>query len=137
VKNPYNTTEEIDQYTWLFKEFQDIFAWSYDVLKEYDKHIFWHVVPLKEGSKPFKKKLRMINPKINPLVKIELEKLKKVGINFSIRHSKWLSNTLVVIKKNGEIHICVYLYISIEPALNIIIHSPIWRCCCNRSLVLH
>jgi hypothetical protein len=62
----------------LFKEFQDIFSWSYDDLKEYEKSIFQHVIPLKEGSKPFKKKLRMINPKIKPLVKIELEKLKKV-----------------------------------------------------------
>jgi hypothetical protein len=95
------TIEEIDQYTQLFKEFQDIFSWSYDDLKEYDKSIFQHVIPLKEGSKPFKKKLRMINPKIKPLVKIELEKLKKVGIIFSIRHSEWLSNPVVVRKKNG------------------------------------
>jgi hypothetical protein len=27
------TTEEIDQYTHIFKEFQDIFSWSYDDLK--------------------------------------------------------------------------------------------------------
>jgi hypothetical protein len=34
------TKEEIDQYTHLFKYFQDVFAWSYDDLKEYDKSIF-------------------------------------------------------------------------------------------------
>jgi hypothetical protein len=101
------TTEEIEQYTLMFKEFQDIFAWSYDDLKEYDKSIFQHVIPLKEGSKPFKKKLRMINPKLKPLVKMELEKLKKVGIIFPIRHSEWISNPVVVRKKNGEIHLCV------------------------------
>jgi len=43
----------------------------------------------------------MINPKINPLVKIELEKIKKDGIIFSIKHSKWPSNPLVVKTKNG------------------------------------
>jgi hypothetical protein len=101
------TTEEIDQYTHLFKEFQDIFAWSYDDLKEYDKSIFHHIIPLKEGSKPFKKKLRIINPKIKPLVKIELEKLKKAGIIFSIRHSEWISNPVVVRNKSGEIFLCV------------------------------
>jgi hypothetical protein len=68
------TVEEIGQYTQLLKEFQDIFSWSYDDLKEYYKSIFHHVIPLKEGSKPFKKKLRMINLKIKSLVKIELEK---------------------------------------------------------------
>jgi hypothetical protein len=36
-----------------------------------------------------------------------LEKLKKVGIIFSIRHSEWLSNPVVVRKKSGEIFLCV------------------------------
>jgi hypothetical protein len=76
-------------------------------LKEYDKSIFQHTIPLKEGSKPFKQKLRIINPKIKPLVKIEIEKLKKVGIISPIRHSDWLSNPVVVRKKTGEIHLCV------------------------------
>jgi hypothetical protein len=34
------TREEMDQYTYLFKEFRDIFSWTYDDLKEYDKSIF-------------------------------------------------------------------------------------------------
>jgi hypothetical protein len=42
------TIVEIEQYTILFKEFQDIFTWSYDDLKEYDKSIVQHVIPLKE-----------------------------------------------------------------------------------------
>jgi hypothetical protein len=70
----------------MFKEFQDIFSWIYGDLKEYYKSIFQHVIPLKEGSHPFKKKLRMINPKLNPLVKMELEKLKKADVIFPIRH---------------------------------------------------
>jgi hypothetical protein len=91
----------------LFKEFYDIFSWTYDDLKEYDKSIFHHIIPLKEGMNPVKKKLRMINPKLKPLVKMELEKLKKAGIIFSIRHSEWLSNPIIVRKKSGEIHLCV------------------------------
>jgi hypothetical protein len=51
--------------------------------------------------------LRIINPKLNPLVKIELEKLRKDGIIFPIRHSEWLSNPVIVRKKSGEIHLCV------------------------------
>jgi hypothetical protein len=49
----------------------------------------------------------MINPKIKPLVKIEIVKLKKVGIIFSIIHLEWLSNHMVVRNKSGKIHLCV------------------------------
>jgi hypothetical protein len=51
--------------------------------------------------------LRIINPKIKPLVKIEIEKLEKADIISPIRHSDWLSNPVVVRKKTGEIHLCV------------------------------
>jgi hypothetical protein len=73
----YCTTEEVDQYVSLFKEYIDVFAWTYDDLKDYDKMIFQHIIPLREEAKPVKKKIRMMNPKLKPLVKIELEKLKK------------------------------------------------------------
>jgi hypothetical protein len=65
--------EEVAQYTTLFKEYFDIFSWSYDDLKAYDKSIFQHIIPLKEGTKPFKKKIRMMNPKLKPLVKWSLK----------------------------------------------------------------
>jgi hypothetical protein len=99
--------QEINQYTSLFKDFYDVFAWTYDDLKEYDNSIFQHTIPLKEGEKPIKKKLRVINPKLKPLVKIELEKLKKVGIIVPIRHSEWLSNRVIDRNKSGEICLCV------------------------------
>jgi hypothetical protein len=44
---------------------------------------------------------------MKPLVKIELENLKKISIIFSIRHLEWLSNLVVVWKNNGEIGLCV------------------------------
>jgi hypothetical protein len=48
-----------------------------------------------------------MNPKLKPLVKVELENLKKYGIIYPIIHSNWLSNLVVVRKKNGEIKMCV------------------------------
>jgi ribonuclease HI len=101
------TTEEVDQYVSLFKEYIDVFAWTYDDLKAYDKTIFQHIIPLREEAKPVKKKIRMMNPKLKPLVKIELEKLKKAGIIYPIRHSDWLSNPVIVRKKTREIRMCV------------------------------
>jgi hypothetical protein len=52
-------------------------------------------------------KIRMMNSKLKPLVKIELEKLKKSGIIYPIKHSDWISNPVVMRKKIGEIQMCV------------------------------
>ena len=51
------------KYIELFKEFIDVFAWSYKDLKAYDTNIIQHKIPLKENQKPFRKKLHRINPK--------------------------------------------------------------------------
>ena len=67
------TTEEVDQYVALFKEYIDVFSWTYDNLKAYDKMIFQHIISLREEAKPVKPKIRMLNPKLKPLVKNELE----------------------------------------------------------------
>jgi hypothetical protein len=45
------TPEEIDQYVALFKEYIDVFVWTYNDLKAYDKTIFQHIIPLREEVK--------------------------------------------------------------------------------------
>ena len=37
----------------LFREYKDVFAWTYEDLKTYDTKIIQHVIPLKENAKPF------------------------------------------------------------------------------------
>ena len=37
----------------LFREFKDVFAWTYEDLKTYDTKIIQHIIPLKEDPKPF------------------------------------------------------------------------------------
>jgi hypothetical protein len=64
------TIDEVDQYVALFKEYIDVFVWTYDYLKDYDKMIFQHIIPLREEENPIKKKIRMMNPKLKPLVNI-------------------------------------------------------------------
>jgi hypothetical protein len=71
----------------LFKEYYDVFAWTYDDFKEYYKSIFQYIIPLKEGTQPIIQKLRIVNPKLKTLVKNELEKLNEDRIIFLIRHS--------------------------------------------------
>ena len=60
------------KYVELIKEFRDVFAWSYEDLKYYDSSVIQHPIPLKENQKPFKHKLRRINPILLPLIEKEI-----------------------------------------------------------------
>ena len=71
----------------MIREYKDVFAWTYDDLKTYDPSIIEHTIPLKEGSKPYRKKLRNVNPKLAPLIKKELEKMLPPGIIRPIRQT--------------------------------------------------
>ena len=95
------------KYIELFKEFSDVFSWSYEDLKSYDTKIIQHKIPLKENQKPFKQKLRRINLVQLPLVQKEIMKMYDVGIIVPVRYSEWVSNLVSVRKKNGEIGLCI------------------------------
>ena len=72
--------------------------------------MFQHNIPLIEEAKevkPFRQKLRQINPKVAPIVQKELQKMLAIGIIAPIIHSSWCSNLVVVRKKNGSIRICI------------------------------
>jgi len=62
---------------------------------------------MKEDQKPFKHKLRRINPLFLPLIEKEVKKMFDTKIIVSLRFSKWLANLVPVKKKNGEIRLCV------------------------------
>jgi hypothetical protein len=49
--------EERKAYLKLFRQYQDIFAWSYKDLKMYDTRIIQHTISLKHEIKPFQQKL--------------------------------------------------------------------------------
>ena len=66
-----------------------MFAFTYDELKAYREDVFQHTIPLKpecQKDKPFRQKLRQINPKLAPIVK-ELEKMLAAGIIAPTIHS--------------------------------------------------
>jgi hypothetical protein len=65
------------------------------------------VIPIKEDHKPFKKKLRRINPLLFPLIEKEIKKLFEAKIIVSLRFSKWVENLILVRKKSREIRLCV------------------------------
>jgi ribonuclease HI len=101
------TREQKDEYTKLLKEFADVFAWTYEDLKTYDTSVIEHKIPLKEEAKPFRQKLRQINPMLLPVMEKEVKKLLDAQIIVPLRYSEWVANLVLVRKKSGEIRLCV------------------------------
>jgi ribonuclease HI len=99
--------EQREEYTKLLKEFADVFAWTYEDLRTYDTSIIEHIIPLKEDTKPFRKKLRQINPMLLPVMEKEVKKILDEKIIIPLRYSEWVANLVPVRKKNGEIRLCV------------------------------
>ena len=71
----------------LFKEYKDVFAWTYGDLKTFDTNAMQHVIPLEKDVKPYQQKLRKMHPSLEPLVKKELNKMLDAKIIFPIRHT--------------------------------------------------
>jgi hypothetical protein len=78
------------KYINLFKEFIDVFAWSYEDLKSYDTNIIQQKIPIKEDLKPFKQKLRRINPRLMSLIEKEIKNMYDANIIVPLGFSKWV-----------------------------------------------
>jgi hypothetical protein len=89
------------------KYFSGVFAWSYKDLKVYDTKVIQNVIPLKEDQKPFKHKLRCINPLLVSLIKKEVKNIFDAKVIVSLRFSKWVANLVPVRKKSDEIRLCI------------------------------
>jgi hypothetical protein len=97
------TKEKRSEYIGLLREFVDVFAWTYEDLKTYDISVIEHKIPLKEDAKPFRQKLRQINPMLLPIMEREVKKLLQAQIIVPMRYSEWVANLVEVRKKSGEI----------------------------------
>jgi hypothetical protein len=82
LENPKNinlgkttSKEERRAYLKLFREYQDVFVWSYQYLKTYDTRIIQQTIPLKPRVKPFQHKLQKYHQSLKPLMSEELKKL--------------------------------------------------------------
>ena len=72
----------------LFQLYKDIFSWTYEYLKSYDTRIIQHIIPIKESVKPFQQQLRIMHPKLEPLIQNQVKKLLDAKIIFRVIHSE-------------------------------------------------
>lgn len=64
--------KEIEIYTTLFKEYQGIFAWTYEEMPRIDPWIVEHEIKTYPNVKPVRQKLRVVNPRKAPPIKAEI-----------------------------------------------------------------
>jgi hypothetical protein len=103
----YLPPEVKNQYKYLLARYKDILSWSYEELRTYDTTVIEHKIPLKPGVKPFRQKLRQINPILLPMVEREVKNLLDAKMIVPLRYSDWVANLVSVRKKSGEIRLCV------------------------------
>ena len=57
------------------KKYTNVLSWNYEDPKEYDTSIIQHTIPINPGEKPFRQKLKIINPMLLPGIEKEIKKL--------------------------------------------------------------
>jgi hypothetical protein len=101
------SSDKIVTYTSLFKEFRDIFAWSYEEMSGIDPAIVVHEIKTYPGAKPVWQRLRPVHPRKAAAIKLEVEKFLKADFIYLVSLMEWVSNPILIDKKGGSIHVCV------------------------------
>ena len=86
---------------------QSLFAWNYDEMLGLDKSLVKHRLPIKPEFHPFQQPPRRISKEVELKVNEEIKNLLKAKFNRLIRYVQWLENIILVIKKNGNLRVCV------------------------------
>jgi len=90
--------KEIQLYTKLFREFHDVFSWSYEEMPGIDPSIVVHEIPMYLGAKPVRQCLHPVDLRKAAAIKGEVEKLLKAGFICPILLTDWVSNIVHVTK---------------------------------------
>ena len=85
----------------------DVFAWSPYEVPEVDLEFIVHKLNVDPSFPPKKQKPRRAAKEHVDAIKLEVQRLKEVGVIREIFFSEWLANTVVVKKKNGKRRVCV------------------------------
>ena len=99
--------DETEEYKALFKEFQDIFSWSYEEIPGIDSSIVVHEIKTCPTARLVRQKLRQVHPRKATAIKAEVKKILKAGFIYPIPLTEWVSNIVPMNKKQGTIRVCI------------------------------
>ena len=85
-----------------------MFSWSYEEMPGIDPSIVKHEIRTYHDAKPVRQKLRPVNLCKAAVVKAEVENLLKAGFIYPISLTEWVSNLVLVDKKQETIRVCTY-----------------------------
>ena len=69
-----------------------------------DPRIVEHEIKTYPSAKPVWQRLHVVNPRKAPKIKAEIEKLLNSGFIYPVPLTEWVSNPVLVDKKQGAIH---------------------------------
>ena len=85
----------------------DVFAWDYSEMPGLDLGLVVHTLNVDLEAKPVAQPARVFHTEIKEQIVKEVQKLLPTGFIKPIQHPRWLSNIVLVKKKNGQIRYCV------------------------------
>ncbi|XP_047270322.1 uncharacterized protein LOC124899472 [Capsicum annuum] len=91
----------------LLKQYIDVFAWSYDDMPGLSTDIVSHRLPTNPACLPVKQKTRKFKPDLSLKIKEKVTKQIKANVVRVTTYPTWLDNTMLVLKKDGKIRICM------------------------------
>ena len=80
----------------LLRDYQDIFAWSYQDMSGLSSDIVQHRLPLNPECSLVKQKLRRMKPETSLKIKEEVKKQFDAGFLAVARYPKWVANIVPV-----------------------------------------
>jgi len=63
------TDKEKEKFMTLFREFIEVFTWSYKDLRGFDPGVIQHSIPLEERVIPVRQRQQQVNPKLDALIR--------------------------------------------------------------------
>jgi len=91
----------------LLKNYQDIFAWSFQDMPGLSSDIVQHKLLINPECSPVKQKLRRMKPKTSLKIKEEVKKQFDAGFLAVTRYLEWVANIVPIPKKDGKVRMCM------------------------------
>jgi len=92
-----------DELVTLLRDYQDIFAWSYQDMLGLSLEIVKHKIPLNREYSPVKQKLRRMKPEMSLKIKEEVKKQFDASFLAIAPYPEWVANIVPVPKKDGKV----------------------------------
>ena len=101
------TQEQFDEVLAVVKKFKDCFAWDYTELLGLDRTLVEHRLPIKKEHLPHQQPHRRMANEVILKEKEDIKRLLQAGFIRPVRYVEWLSNIVLVLKKNSKLCVSI------------------------------